>query len=355
MKAVTIRGAGVSNTFRYHNATEGLPRKFEVMTNRGVVGCFHLCGKLRTGTMPASYGTVPSGTAPVGAFVVADTGALRWRRAGLGVAVAALLAAVGLVALALTAAGHGRTELNVYQSKYRDVHVGGVWLDCLKCRHASGHCHPTKSEAEGRRRMDANACPPHTGMTTVLMKRNGQIETKWIDEAVLECAMKKMGESMAPPAADAEDEEPAEEPAEEEEEAPAAPFCVRPSIGERAKWEASEDCASVADWLKGMGVYGDEPAEEPAEAPAEEPAEETASRRRLLAVAPRRLQQLEGEEAAADEWDPAGKTPIEKWVCVIGKQNKPHGACRRSPTGQCLRGPECLLLLLVSQFLGHEL
>jgi hypothetical protein len=53
-------------------------------------------------------------------------------------------------------AGSKRTELNVYQSKYRDVHVGGVWLDCLKCRHASGHCHPTKSEAEGRRRMDAN-------------------------------------------------------------------------------------------------------------------------------------------------------------------------------------------------------
>jgi len=45
-------------------------------------------------------------------------------------------------------------------------------------------------------------------------------------------------------------------------------------------------------------------------------------------------------------------------VCLIGKQNKlstRRGACRRSPTGQCLRGPECLLLLLVSQFLGHEL
>jgi len=31
------------------------------------------------------------------------------------------------------------------------------------------------------------------------------------------------------------------------------------------------------------------------------------------------------------------------------------GAFCRSPTGQCLRGPEGLLLLLLIQFIGHEL
>jgi hypothetical protein len=194
---------------------------------------------------------------------------------------------VALVALASPRVH--RTELNVYQDKYRDVHAGGVWMDCLKCRHASGHCHPTKSEAEGRRHMEANACPPHTGMTTVLMKRNGKIETKWIDEAVLQCAMKKMNEKMQGGA-------PADEPAEEGgEEEDAAPMCVRPSIGERAKWEASDDCTSVADWLAGMGVYGD------------------GRRRRLLSVSGDRLQQLDGDDEGSEEWDPEGKTPLEVW------------------------------------------
>eukprot|EP00802_Teleaulax_amphioxeia_P008559 Tamp_08568.p1 GENE.Tamp_08568~~Tamp_08568.p1 ORF type:complete len:461 (+),score=103.25 Tamp_08568:208-1383(+) len=141
-------------------------------------------------------------------------------------------------------------------------------------------------------------------MTTVLMKRNGKVETKWIDEAVLECAMKKMGESMAPPAAEGGDEEEGDEEEGDEEEA--APLCVRPSVGERAKWEASDDCTSVADWLAGMGVYGDAPAEEPSR------------RRRLLSVAPGRLQTLDGDDAGdegeeEDAWDPAGKSPLENW------------------------------------------
>ena len=209
-------------------------------------------------------------------------------------------AAAGLVALvALASPVVDRTELNVYQDKYRDVHAGGVWMDCMKCRHASGHCHPTKSEAEGRRHMEANACPPHTGMTTVLMKRNGKIETKWIDEAVLQCAMKKMKDNMG--GGDAAADEPAEEDEGEGDEEDAAPLCVRPSVGERAKWEASDDCTSVADWLAGMGVYGE------------------GRRRRLLSVSRGRLQQLDGDEEGGGEgddeedWDPEGKSPLEVW------------------------------------------
>ena len=53
-------------------------------------------------------------------------------------------------------------------------------------------------------------------MTTVLMRRNGKVETKWIDVSSLKCALKKIKDSMTPPGA--EEEEPAEE--EEEEEGP---------------------------------------------------------------------------------------------------------------------------------------
>lgn len=242
--------------------------------------------------VPALYGSLPESAPP------------RRKRTAtmLGVAATAIAAACGLVALAMVAVpAAGRTELNIYQSKYRDVHAGGVWMDCLKCRHASGHCHPTKSEAEGRRHIEANACPPHTGMTTVLMKRNGKIETKWMDKAILKCAMKKMKESMAGGAA------PEEEPAEKgEEEEDATPFCVRPAIGERHKWEASDDCTSVADWLEAQGVYGE------------------GRRRRLLSVVesklkpsslkPLKVQQLEGEGGQGEEeWDEEGKTPVERW------------------------------------------
>ena len=231
---------------------------------------------------------------------------MRPRAAFLGVAATAIAVAAGLVAVAIIAGpSAGRTELNVYQDKYRDVHAGGVWMDCLKCRHESGHCHPTKSEAQGRRHVEANACPPHTGMTTVLMKRNGKTETKWIDKAVLQCAMKKMGEKMGHGDASPAEEEPAEAGAEGEDD-DASPLCVRPFVGERAKWEAGDDCKSVADWLGGMGVYGD------------------GRRRRLLSVPKSKLQQLDGdEEPAGDEdadgeeeeeaWDPEGKTAIENW------------------------------------------
>ena len=58
----------------------------------------------------------------------------------------------------------------------------------------------------------------NTGMTTVLMRRNGKVETKWIDVSSLKCALKKIKDSMTPPGA--EEEEPAEEEEEEEEEGP---------------------------------------------------------------------------------------------------------------------------------------
>jgi hypothetical protein len=190
--------------------------------------------------MPGGYGAVSRQVAP-----------RRQQAALLGVAISAIVAAFGLV-VALTIVGgpaSRRTELTVYQTKYRDVHPGGVWMDCLKCRHNSDKCHPTPSESEGEHASEINACPPHTGrkillllcmcpdttiyvlillymssyymstgMTTVLMRRNGKVETKWIDVSSLKCALKKIKDSMTPPAA--EEEEPAEEEEEDTEEGP---------------------------------------------------------------------------------------------------------------------------------------
>ena len=288
-----------------------------------------------------AYGAIeePAPRAATGAAPL--SGRRRGRWLFLSVASAAVVAAAGLVVLAATAGSRGGvvapTALNVYGDKYRDVREGGNWMDCLKCRHDSGHCHPTKSEAEGRRRAVANACPPHAGMTTVLMKRNGQVEVKWIDEAVLQCAQKKMRERLQPPAAEedpAGDEEGGDEGEEggdggEEE---ATPFCVRPSTGERAKWEASEDCTSVAAWLGEMGVYGDDaPAEdedgdeeegggqEPAEdgesedGDGEEAQEENEEGGAEEGGGQEPAEDGASEEEEAEEWDPEGKTPLEVW------------------------------------------
>ena len=75
------------------------------------------------------------------------------RRVLQGVAATCLVAALGIVALAARGVEIGtaarRTELSVYQNKYQDVKAGGDWMQCLKCRHATKMCHPTKAAGRG--------------------------------------------------------------------------------------------------------------------------------------------------------------------------------------------------------------
>jgi len=179
-------------------------------------------------------------------------------------------------------------------------------MQCLRCRHASKLCHPSRGERVGRVPFRTNACPPHAGMVTVSVKRHGKVALEWVDKEWL-----KRGQNSTNEGAEGGDE-PSEKDEEEDEEEDkeeegkdgdeGSVLCVKPPRDADAKhsWNASSDCMSVKEWIEKMdyssGGYPYTPEEEGG-----------GSRRRLL--------EEDGDkgQGADKEEDEEEKSPFQKW------------------------------------------
>ena len=145
----------------------------------------------------------------------------------------------------------GRSELVFYEHKYTEIDPsaqdGGDWMNCMRCRHQASECRspdpddarnspPTKTTwGYTLPSKDAltNACPYHSGMITVRVRRNGIVRTEWFDKAKLLAAV--------------------HEPTTPHSTTPPVPksttvLCVPASPGISHPWPTDDDCQPVSEW-----------------------------------------------------------------------------------------------------------
>eukprot|EP00961_Rhodomonas_salina_P171402 2310738-Rhodomonas_salina.4 len=195
-----------------------------------------------------SYGAIPA-AAPAEGGETKRSGAAHLRGSLVLVAVScmALAAVVLMLASQAQTSNDKAVELGFYANKFRDVFsAGGNWMQCLRCRKDQPECHPTYAEREGKRDPIANACPPHAGMVTVLVRRGAKLETKWMDKEMLEKALESAKKSDDDEEAAGDEEEEHAGGEEEAEEDEGEPICVRPTLAGMREhmWPEDEDCMS---------------------------------------------------------------------------------------------------------------
>jgi hypothetical protein len=261
--------------------------------------------------MVAVYGSIPES----GPSRLATTASQsRRRRAAIVVGLAAGAAAALVIAVAAISSPSASVLMGegaeVYKDKRDELRgvEGGAWMQCMRCRHASKLCHPSRGERVGRVPFRTNACPPHAGMVTVSVKRHGKVALEWVDKEWL-----KRGQNSTNEGAEGGDE-PSEKDKEEDKEEEGkggdegSVLCVKPPRDADAKhsWNASSDCMSVKEWIEKMdyssGGYPYTPEEE-----GGGEGEGGGSRRRLLE------EDGNNGEGADKEEDEEEKSPFQKW------------------------------------------
>ena len=264
--------------------------------------------------MVAVYGSIPK-SGPSSLATTASQS--RRRRAAIVVGLSAGAAAVLVICMAAMSSSSSASVLmgggaEVYKDKWDELRgvEGGAWMQCMRCRHASKLCHPSRGERVGRVPFRTNACPPHAGMVTVSVKRHGKVALEWVDKEWL-----KRGQNTTKAGAEG-GEEPSEKDKEEDKEDKeggkdddeGSVLCVKPPRDADAKhsWNASSDCMSVKEWIEKMDYSSGGYPYTPEEGEGGEGGGGGKNRRLL---------EEEGDkgEGADKEDDGEEKSPFQKW------------------------------------------